>query len=220
MTIRSSMELGHTREHGRARRIEERPVPASDVPGEELSPTQPFPTKPPPFEHQGVTEDDLIDFTPELHAQALAIAREFRFGGMFNPPSLNGNPDGTNGSFHAPGANGGANIPGGSSVDPETGILYVASERGHSVIQLVPGSESVQPSPSCAPEPRCTSTATYVSMGPGESGGRRASRSSSRRTARSRPSTSRPVSSCGASRTGTRPRTSRTTPRSRGSTCP
>jgi len=147
--------------------IEERPVAQSDVPGETLSPTQPFPTKPAPFEHQGVTEEDLIDFTPELRAQALEIASEYRFGGMFNPPSLNGDEDGTNGSFHAPGANGGANIPGGSSVDPENGILYVASERGHSVIQLVPGEESIQPSPSCAPEPRCASTATYVSMGPG-----------------------------------------------------
>ena len=147
--------------------IEERAVPASDVPGEELSPTQPFPTRPAPFEQQGVTEDDLIDFTPELRAQALEIASEYRFGGMFNPPSLNGHEDGTNGSFHAPGANGGANIPGGSSVDPENGLLFVASERGHSVIRLVPGAESIQPSPSCAPEPRCASTATYVSMGPG-----------------------------------------------------
>lgn len=147
--------------------IEERPVPQSDAPGERTSPTQPFVTKPAAFELQGVTEDDLIDFTPELRAQALELAKDYRMGPMFNPPSLLDAPDGTKGAFHAPGANGGANIPGGSSVDPETGILYVASERGHSVISLVPGSEA-QPRPSnlCpTPEP-CASSATYVATGP------------------------------------------------------
>ena len=134
--------------------IEERKVPRSDVPGETLSPTQPFVTRPPPFEQQGVTEDDLIDYTPELRAEALAIARQYRMGPMFNPPSLLDAPDGTRGAFVQPGANGGANIPGGSSVDPETGMLYVATERGHSVISLVPGSER-------------GSNAGYVSTGPG-----------------------------------------------------
>ena len=146
--------------------IEERPVPRSDAPGEESWPTQPFVTRPAPFELQGITEDDLIDFTPELRAQAIELARQYRMGPIFNPPSLRGHPDGTNGAFHAPGANGGANIPGGSSVDPETGVLYVASQRGHTVSSLVPGSESERPSPRCAPEPRCTSTAAYVSTGP------------------------------------------------------
>jgi quinoprotein glucose dehydrogenase len=151
--------------------IEERPVPQSDTPGEVTWPTQPFVTRPAPFEHQGVTEDDLIDFTPELRAQALEMASEYRMGPMFNPPSLLNHSDGTNGALHAPGANGGANIPGGSSVDPETGVLYVASQRGHTMISLVPGSESEQASPRCAPETRCTSTATYVSPGPGGIGG-------------------------------------------------
>jgi quinoprotein glucose dehydrogenase len=151
--------------------IEERPVPQSDAPGEVTWPTQPFVTRPAAFEHQGVTEDDLIDFTPELRAQALAMASEYRMGGMFNPPSLLNHPDGTNGAFHAPGANGGANIPGGSSVDPETGVLYVASQRGHTVISLVPGAESERDSPRCAPETSCTSTASYVSTGPGGIGG-------------------------------------------------
>src|SRR6187549_415423 len=54
--------------------IEERPVPKSDVPGEWTSPTQPFPTKPVPIEHQGVTENDLVDFTPEIKAEALCAA--------------------------------------------------------------------------------------------------------------------------------------------------
>ena len=134
--------------------IEEREVPASDGPGERLAPTQPFVTKPPPFELQGVTEDDLVDFTPELREQAIAIARNYRMGPIFNPPSLLEAEDGTQGAFVQPGANGGANIPGGSSADPETGLLYVATERGHSVIALVPG-------------PERGSNAGYVSTGPG-----------------------------------------------------
>ena len=134
--------------------IEERPVPQTDVPGEVTSPTQPFVTKPPPFELQGSTEDDLIDFTPELRQQAIAIARNYRMGPLFTPPSLLNAEDGTMGAIGMPGANGGANIPGGASVDPETGMLYVATERGHSVIALVPGSER-------------GSNAGYVSTGPG-----------------------------------------------------
>jgi len=134
--------------------IEERPVPQSDVPGERLSPTQPFVTKPPAFEMQGVTEDDIIDFTPELRAQGLEIARQYRMGPLFTPPSLAKAPDGTKGAFNQPGANGAANIPGGATADPETGMFYVASERGHSVLSLVPGSES-------------GSNAGYVSLGPG-----------------------------------------------------
>lgn len=121
--------------------IEERPVPQSDVPGEFTSPTQPFPTRPAPFEMQGATVDNLIDLTPELRAEAIDIASNYRMGPLFTPPSLWQHPDGTNGAFVVPGANGGANIPGGAAVDPETGVLYVASQRGHSVIALVPGDQ-------------------------------------------------------------------------------
>jgi glucose dehydrogenase len=134
--------------------IVERPVPQSDVPGEVTSPTQPFVTKPPPFELQGVTEDDLIDFTPALREEALTIARNYRMGPIFTPPSLLNAEDGTMGAFGMPGANGGANIPGGASVDPETGMIYIATERGHSVIALVPGEE-------------VGSNAGFVSTGPG-----------------------------------------------------
>ena len=134
--------------------IEERPVPASDVPGERAAPTQPFVTRPAAFELQGIREDDLIDFTPELRRKALEIASPYRMGGLFTPPSLYRAPDSTRGTFVVPGANGGANIPGGSSVDPETGVLYVATERGHSVISMVPGAER-------------NSNAGYVSLGPG-----------------------------------------------------
>ncbi len=136
--------------------IEERAVPQSDVPGEKLSPTQPFVTRPAPYEMQGLTEDDLIDFTPELRAMALDIVSDFRMGPLFNPPSIEGAADGTQASIHCPGANGGANIPGGSAVDPETGVLYVASTRGCSAPRLVPGTD-VDPD----------SNVEWVSVGPG-----------------------------------------------------
>ena len=119
--------------------IEERPVPQSDIPGEKTWPTQPFPTKPAPFEHQGITENDLIDFTPELKAEALKVAKQFRMGPLFNPPSLADATDGTAGAFSVPGAMGGANIIGGAAVDPETGIIYIATERGYSVYSMVKG---------------------------------------------------------------------------------
>ncbi|MFN2563727.1 MAG: PQQ-binding-like beta-propeller repeat protein [Gemmatimonadaceae bacterium] len=133
--------------------IEERPVPKSDTPGEWTSPTQPFPTKPKPYERQGVTTDDLIDFTPELRRQALEIAKEVRMGPLYTPVSRVDAPDGTKGTLQAPGANGGVNIMGGSAVDPETGILYVASQGGHSRIALESNPQR--------------SEMRYVSQGPG-----------------------------------------------------
>lgn len=68
--------------------IEERPVPQSDVPGEATSATQPFPTRPAAYEMQGLTEDDLIDFTPELRQEALEIVSNYRIGPLFTPPAL------------------------------------------------------------------------------------------------------------------------------------
>lgn len=121
--------------------IQERAVPQSDVPGEKTAPTQPFPTRPAAYEQQGITEDDLIDFTPELRQQALEIVSDYRMGPLFNPPSRADAPDGTTASIHCPGANGGTNIPGGASIDPETGILYVVSTRSCSAPQLLPGTE-------------------------------------------------------------------------------
>ncbi|HET8698494.1 MAG TPA: pyrroloquinoline quinone-dependent dehydrogenase [Gammaproteobacteria bacterium] len=115
--------------------IEERPVAKGDVPGEWYSPTQPFPTKPPPFDRQGVTEDDLIDFTPALRAEALEGAKEFRMGPIFTPPSLGDAADGTHGTLMLPSFTGGANWEGGS-FDPENGVLYVGSNTQPSVAAL------------------------------------------------------------------------------------
>jgi quinoprotein glucose dehydrogenase len=106
--------------------IEERPVPSSDIPGERTSPTQPFPSKPAPFDLQGLTVDDLIDFTPELRAEAVELASQYRLGPIFTPPSLQVAADGTRGLIQSPGQGGGANWEGGA-VDVETGVLYVAS---------------------------------------------------------------------------------------------
>jgi quinoprotein glucose dehydrogenase len=106
--------------------IEERPVPKSTVPGEIASPTQPHPTKPPPYEHQGLTENDLIDFTPELRAEALEIVKRYVIGPPFTPPSVIDSATARLGTIQLPGASGGANWNGGA-FDPETGMFYVGS---------------------------------------------------------------------------------------------
>ena len=107
--------------------IEERAVPASSVPGEWTSPTQPFPTRPPPFDRQGVTEADLIDFTAALRAEAIEILDDYVPGPIFTPPSLiSTGPNDTRGTIALPGYGGGANWTG-AAFDPETGLLYVPS---------------------------------------------------------------------------------------------
>ena len=123
--------------------IEERPVAQGDVPGEWYSPTQPFPTKPPPFDRQNATIDNLIDFTPELRAEAVEILGQYRSGPLFTPPSLiDEAPDGTRGTIALPGYTGGANWSG-AAVDPETGILYVSSATQPIIPRLVePGPQS------------------------------------------------------------------------------
>ena len=107
--------------------IEEVPVPPSDIPGERLSPTQPIPVKPPPFARQGLSEDELIDFTPQLKAKAREILSQYRYGDIYMPPSLAEADDGTFGTLFMPSQTGGANWPGGA-VDPETGIMYIFSK--------------------------------------------------------------------------------------------
>ena len=105
--------------------IVERPVPQSDVPGEKTSATQPFPTKPAPFDRQGVTENDLIDFTPELKAEAVRIASQFKMGPLYTPPIVAGT-GGKQGTLTVPHNQGAANWES-AAADPETGILYVPS---------------------------------------------------------------------------------------------
>jgi glucose dehydrogenase len=108
--------------------IEERPVPQSAMPGERLSPTQPFPTKPAPYELQGSTEDNLIDFTPELRQEGLAILKRFDYGPLFTPPTEKG-------TVYLPGWGGGANWWG-AAFDPETGLFYIPSSTGPIAVRL------------------------------------------------------------------------------------
>jgi quinoprotein glucose dehydrogenase len=127
----------------------ETPVLASDVPGEQTSKTQPIPSKPAPYSQQGLLESDLIDYTPALKDSALKLAKRCRMGPYFIPPSAN---DGTSQypcSWYSPGASGGVNIDGGATLDPETGMLYVASITGMStaVLQKDPCSEFRYSSP-------------------------------------------------------------------------
>jgi quinoprotein glucose dehydrogenase len=108
--------------------IEDRPVPQSDVPGERSAATQPFPTRPPPVNAQGVTLDDAFDLTPELQAQARSEMQKYRIGPLFTPPSLEG-------SLIRPGP-GGTVSWGGGSFDPETGMLYVKTSNTFGMLRL------------------------------------------------------------------------------------
>ena len=121
--------------------IVERPVAQTDVPGERTSPTQPFPTRPAPFDLQGLTVDDLIDFTPELRAEAMKIVSQYRIGPLYTPPSRAESADGTKGTITVPGGDGGANWDSGA-VDPETGILYVTSATGIAIRAMAPSPNS------------------------------------------------------------------------------
>ena len=115
--------------------IEETPVPASDVPGEVLSKTQPIPVKPPPISRRRLLEEDLTDISPQKRAYILELYRKARSGSIYTPPSMQG-------TLIYPGFNGGANW-GGASFDPETGLLFVNSNESINTMTLVdaaPGS--------------------------------------------------------------------------------
>ncbi len=123
--------------------IEEREVPKSDLPGEKLSPTQPFPTRPAPYDMQGLTEDDLIDFTPELRREALEIVKHYKIGPIFNAPIPADDPSGKRSFVLCP--SGATNIYGPTSADPETGVLYVSSVKGCRSENMVPGQAMDEP---------------------------------------------------------------------------
>jgi quinoprotein glucose dehydrogenase len=118
--------------------IEERAVAASTVPGEWTAPTQPFPTKPPAFDRQGLVESDLLDLTPALKEEALAIYATVVGGPLFTPPIVAGQ-DGKRAMVQLPGQAGGANW-GGAAVDPESGILFVPSQTRLGTMGLSPPS--------------------------------------------------------------------------------
>lgn len=112
--------------------IAETPVEKGDVPGEWYSPTQPIPSKPPAYAKNGTSVEDLIDFTPELRAQATAIASRYKLGPVFAPPVVS-KADGPLGTLTRGPTNGGSNWPGGA-FDPETHMLYIASSNAAPVV--------------------------------------------------------------------------------------
>jgi len=116
--------------------IEERPVPASDVPKERSSPTQPFPTRPAPFDRQGISENDLLDLTPALKAEALEVVKRYKMGPLFTPPVAS-SLEGPLATLQVPSDVGGANWPGGS-LDPENNVLFIHSHSAVYVSGLVP----------------------------------------------------------------------------------
>jgi quinoprotein glucose dehydrogenase len=123
--------------------IEDREVPESNVPGERLSPTQPFPTKPAPFDLQGRQEDHLIDYTPEIRARALEVALENNsFAPLFNPPTHVGNEQGLAGARICPGSTGGVNITGPAVADPTSGVIFITSHSGCGTTLLAPAVDS------------------------------------------------------------------------------
>ncbi len=117
--------------------MEERPVEQSTVPGEKTSPTQPFPTKPPAYDRQGFLSDYLIDFTPELRAEALKVVSRYKIGPIFTPPVVS-KVEGPLATLALATASGGTNWAGGS-YDPETHTVYVFSQANISTLGLVPG---------------------------------------------------------------------------------
>ena len=108
--------------------FEERPVEKGNVPGEYYSPTQPFPTKPPAYERQSVSIDELIDFTPELRAEAVELVKKYTMGGLFNPPVRE--QDRRTASARSTRSTSGTNWKGGS-YDPENARGLRVVDRHH-----------------------------------------------------------------------------------------
>ena len=120
--------------------IEEVRAPASTVPGEQLSVTQPIPTRPAPFEYVGSSEELLADFTPEIFQQSLAAVAAYKMGSVFNPPMIRNGEPGVRASLHCP--NGAVNITHPPAADPQSGILYISSRFSCAARALVTGAEA------------------------------------------------------------------------------
>ena len=116
--------------------IEERPVPKGDTPREWYAPTQPFPTRPPAYDGQGLTVDDLIDFTPELRAEAVKLVSRYRLGPIFTPPAVS-RLEGPIATLTMGAQAAATNWPGGS-YDPETHTVFVASQTAVATLGLMP----------------------------------------------------------------------------------
>ena len=116
--------------------IEERPVPKGDTPREWYSPTQPFPTRPPAYDGQGLSIDDLIDFTPELRAEAVKLVSRYRLGPIFTPPSVS-RAEGPIATLTMGAQAAASNWPG-ASYDPETHTVFVASQTAVATLGLMP----------------------------------------------------------------------------------
>ncbi len=119
--------------------IEERPVPQTEIPGNWSSPTQPIPTRPEPMEPQGLDEDRIIDWTPELRAEAMEIVSQYRIGGSYMPWMHVGNDSDWAGNVRC---DGGLNIPSPGALDPTTGIMYVPSGPRCGGGMVMPGAEA------------------------------------------------------------------------------
>ncbi|HEV2387901.1 MAG TPA: pyrroloquinoline quinone-dependent dehydrogenase [Candidatus Acidoferrales bacterium] len=151
--------------------IVERPAERGSVPGEWYSPTQPFPTKPPAYARNGVTPDELIDFTPALHEEALKLAAKYHMGPVFTPPSLS-NVNGPLATLTLGTASGGTNWPGGS-YDPETHIAYLfACNACLTAIGLVPSPKEISDMRYIA---GTAGQPVRIARGPGENAGADAS---------------------------------------------
>ena len=145
--------------------FEMREVPQSEVPGEQLSAVQPFPTRPAPFEMQGIGVDDLVDFTPELRQEAIAALADYDMGPLFTPPVHDTNERGKIGGMMCPGGGGGANIYGPPVADPVSNILYISSMNNCESLRVIPGEEA----DARIPEPTGVTFSRYAN----DRGGRR-----------------------------------------------
>ena len=141
-------------------------MPQSKIPGETLAATQPFPTKPAPYDLQGRNESHLIDYTPELKQRALDQAKaNDLFSPFFNPPVHRGNPEGKTRFAYCPGDVGGVNITGPPAADPTTGIIYITSTSGCGNRLMIPGADKEK-----EVEAKPTGK-TIVDWAPGRAGG-------------------------------------------------